>query len=315
MEYTACNLCSSRDTIDYRKVQANAPKIAEFNLVRCRRCGMIYLNPRPTREEMAAFYLLWPQAKKEEINQYHSTRVIWRGQKKKMNLLRRFLGKQKGRILDVGCGSGEFLSLMKKAGWQVTGLEYGKAASSLAREKFNIEVNNADLLDTHFADKSFEVVTFWHSLEHLYQPKETLEEVKRILKDDGLVFIALPNIDNLANRIFKDSWYTNTPRHLFQFTSRTIETLLAGVKFKIIKTIFRAGFFETAGFVVTFKTWLFDRIRIKAGQLSSAGRPIKSDNMLKTFLRLILEVLFLPLSLLSLLIKKGPNMVMVAKKC
>ncbi len=144
-----------------------------------------------------------------------------------------------GRLLDIGCGNGRYLSTMKKLGWQVSGVEKNPKASKYAREELHLGVNTGDLLDYKYKDKSFDAVTMWHSLEHLYEPLQTLKEIGRILNNDGLLVVAVPNIDSLVAKAFKVYWYgLQLPIHLIAFTPDSITKMLNSAGFDVKKICF-----------------------------------------------------------------------------
>lgn len=145
-----------------------------------------------------------------------------------------FIGE--GKLLDVGCGNGRYLSTLQKLGWQTYGIEQNPGSSKYARTELHINVETGDLLNYKYKDKFFDVITFWHSLEHLYEPIPTLKEVKRILKDDGLLVIAVPNVDSFAAKVFKENWYQlEIPIHLIAFSPDSITRMLDSAGFKVKK--------------------------------------------------------------------------------
>lgn len=141
-----------------------------------------------------------------------------------------------GRILDVGCSTGEFLTQFKGNNWERYGIEPNKTDWQIAKKKGGLKVYQKQLLDCHFPRKFFEVITLWHVLEHLYNPKETMIEIKRILKNDGLLILSTPNTSGLGYKIAGKNWFHYDARHhcyLYNLTSLT--TLLKKTGFKIIK--------------------------------------------------------------------------------
>ncbi len=141
-----------------------------------------------------------------------------------------------GRLLDIGCGNGRYLSTMRKLGWQTSGVEKSPKASRYAREELHLDVNTGDLLDSKYHDKSFDAVTMWHSLEHLYEPFQTLKEIGRMLNNDGLLVVAVPNIDSFVAKIFKTYWYgLQLPIHLIAFTPDSITKMLKSAGFDVQK--------------------------------------------------------------------------------
>ncbi len=141
-----------------------------------------------------------------------------------------------GKLLDIGCGNGRYLSTMRKLGWRTSGVEKSPKASRYAREELHLDVNTGDLLDYKYHDKSFDAVTMWHSLEHLYEPFQTLKEIGRMLNNDGLLVVAVPNIDSFVAKVFKTYWYgLQLPIHLIAFTPDSITKMLKSAGFDVQK--------------------------------------------------------------------------------
>ncbi|MBU0952732.1 MAG: class I SAM-dependent methyltransferase, partial [Elusimicrobia bacterium] len=150
----------------------------------------------------------------------------------------------KGKILDVGCGPGEFLSFAKKDGWETFGTEISAFAAAHAAKKFGLNVFTGDLREAKFPDNNFDVVTIWHVLEHMPDPSAVLKEINRIIKPSGVLVIAVPNLNNyiymLAYTVFKLKklkLFVMGEReiHVSFFTSKTLRNLLDKTGFKIIK--------------------------------------------------------------------------------
>jgi SAM-dependent methyltransferase len=141
-----------------------------------------------------------------------------------------------GNILDVGCGSGGFLGSLDPERWRRYGVEISPVPGKNAQQRFGITVFVGDLRQANFPDDQFDVITLWHVFEHMPDPIEVLKQIRRILKKDGILLIAVPNFNSLESRLMKDKWYhLDVPRHLFHFTPETIEKTLRIPGFKIIK--------------------------------------------------------------------------------
>lgn len=241
MEKIKCALCDSDDYKvilrgkDYRFCLSNEV----FELVECNNCGLIYLNPRPTREEINRFY----------PKKYYGIKTITL--MKIINHLFKLVQirsinkyKRQGRLLDLGCGGGDFLWEMKKRGFEVYGVDHSFQACKLARERLGENIFNAELEKCHFPNDYFDVVTLWHVLEHLPNPNITLREIYRILKKDGVLVSETPNIDSLSFKMFrKNCFHLDIPRHLYYWSSKTIKEMLNRHKFKVFKiSYFSLGF-------------------------------------------------------------------------
>jgi ubiquinone/menaquinone biosynthesis C-methylase UbiE len=131
---------------------------------------------------------------------------------------------QAGRILDIGCGRGIMLSQLKQRGWQATGTEISEELAA-ASQKSGITVHvQADLRDCRFEANSFDVITLWHTLEHIANPAETLAEIHRILKPNGVVLIEVPNFDSWQSIIARGQWFhLDVPRHYWHFSKAYLQ--------------------------------------------------------------------------------------------
>lgn len=187
--YVACNLCGLNNT---EIVQEAEPP---FKVVKCKNCGFVYTNPQPDRELIEKHYQ--EDYYKEWLEKQMKRRIpMW---KKRLKELQKY--KKSGRLIDVGFGSGTFLNLAKEKGFEVCGTEISEYACRYVKNNLGIDVFRGDLEEAHFPPASFDVVTMWHALEHLPNPKAALKEINRILKNDGLLVIAVPNLNNFITRI------------------------------------------------------------------------------------------------------------------
>jgi len=229
LEKINCPLCGAEKSELFLKTRDrfNLKGEFKFEIVTCAGCKFTFLNPRPTPESISAFY------ESEDYQPFLSTQsglTFWdriyltvrsftlAGKRRKISKL-----KSSGSILDMGCGTGEFLHEMQQHGWRVEGLEMEKKAAEFARTEYNLSVRTQELQDCDFPDKSFDVITLWHVLEHLYEPKESLKKMRNLLKDDGFILIAVPNISSFDARFYKKNWIAlDAPRHLFHFTPETM---------------------------------------------------------------------------------------------
>jgi 2-polyprenyl-3-methyl-5-hydroxy-6-metoxy-1,4-benzoquinol methylase len=132
-----------------------------------------------------------------------------------------------GRLLDVGCGKGRFLAAARAAGWEVVGLEPTERSWRVAVEEFELDVIPELFRDDHFPDDHFDVVTMWHTLEHIPDPVQVVQAIYDWLVPGGMVVIAVPNYDSFQARLGQDLWFQlDPPHHLYHFTPRTVKQLL-----------------------------------------------------------------------------------------
>lgn len=144
--------------------------------------------------------------------------------------------KRPGRLLDVGSGKGRFVWRAKARGWSARGVEPVPGTVKLARTRYGVDVVEGTLIDAHFPAGSFDVVTMWHVLEHVEDPRTELREVSRTLADDGLLALEVPNIASLQARIGGDRWFhLMLPHHLVHYTPRALRSVLASAGFDVVR--------------------------------------------------------------------------------
>jgi len=132
-----------------------------------------------------------------------------------------------GQMVDVGCATGTFLEGMRQRGWQVQGVELIPEAANYARQRLGLEVFTGTLEAAKFPDASFDLVTMWDVLEHVYDPRQALQEVQRILKPGGWFVFSIPDVDCVEARWFGPYWVGwDIPRHLHLFPYNVIKCML-----------------------------------------------------------------------------------------
>lgn len=223
MDVPPCSLC--RLTDEEPLFEATDPISGEqFQLVCCRRCGLVYVSPRPVADHLARYY---PQTHQQSAPAAYE-RADARARVKQVAAL---LGGRSGRILDVGCGKGLLLHGLKRHGWEVVGTELSEVSSRYA-VGLGIPVHRVSLERCPEDDASFDVVTLYHSLEHMTDPLATLKAARRLLRPGGYLLVEVPNFGSWQARLFRDAWfYLDLPRHLYHFTPDTLA-----------KTVSEAGF-------------------------------------------------------------------------
>jgi len=238
-----CNFCeSSSANLLYvlRDLQLGLP--GEFTLVKCGNCGLLFLNPQPTWEELQPYYPEWYDS---FLRKYPS--LIQRyGILRRCRIVSRY--QQGGRLLDVGCSTGIFLNEMRRSvHWEVYGVEPAAFPARIARECFGLQVFQQTLLEAKLPENYFNVVTWWHVLEHTPDPKECLQETYRILKPGGWVFIQTPDPNSWEAKLFGPWWEGfDAPRHLHLFPVPTLTNQLGLLGFRVRSVKSFAGNLSTA---------------------------------------------------------------------
>ena len=242
MEYIKCVLCNEDDTVmlfkcsDLRYSTSNE----SFTLVKCNKCGLVYINPRPEKIAIDKYYsdnyrprkTLDAESLKRRIKKYTNKYIALRMENPW------YIDIPPGaNVLDIGCGSGELLMRLEELGCNAYGIDVDEITSNHLRKEMNLNVTTCDIDDgCSFQDNFFDVIIMRHSLEHVHDPVKVIQEVKRIMKLNGELIIGIPNIESVMARLTGEYWTDlDIPRHLFHFNPSTISRLLARSGFSVEK--------------------------------------------------------------------------------
>lgn len=139
-----------------------------------------------------------------------------------------------GTALEVGCGHGYMLAALRDRGWTVQGIELHDASAAYGRNVLDLPVAVGDLAAQGFSPASFDVIVFWHSFEHLPDPMGALRESVRILRPNGLLIVAVPNMASWQARWAGSDWFHwDVPRHLYHYDVATLSVLLGRVGLEV----------------------------------------------------------------------------------
>jgi 2-polyprenyl-3-methyl-5-hydroxy-6-metoxy-1,4-benzoquinol methylase len=238
-----CPVCNAIEYKPFLVCKDNTVSRETFRIVQCVSCGFKYTNPRPEENKLGEYYkseeyVSHSNTKKGFINSVYQL-VRKYTLLKKLQLISGYY--KTGKILDIGCGTGEFLKVFKDASWKTMGIEPSSDARKMAIENYNLDVKEEAEIK-NLESESFDVITMWHVLEHVPQLNERIKDLKRLIKSNGIIVIAVPNCNSLDAKIYKENWAAyDVPRHLYHFIPKDIDTLFKnqGLKvFKILPMIF-----------------------------------------------------------------------------
>lgn len=242
LESAACPIgCMKNDkiVITGRDLLHDLP--GEFNVVKCRTCGVMRTNPRPTPGTIGFYYpddygpylgtqvpKIKPTSDIKKLLKPWVTRVFNFNSMKLPALA-------PGRMLEIGCASGAFLHQMANQGWQVQGIEFSeKAAAAAAQLGYPVHAGPLETAPT--PDEPFDLIVGWMVLEHLHDPVGGLLKLHQWAKTDGWLVLSVPNARSLEFCLFKDKWYAlQLPTHFHHFTPSTLEKVLAVSGWKLEK--------------------------------------------------------------------------------
>lgn len=234
-----CPVCQHHSLSHYLSVKDYTVSQETFEIVNCKQCNFKFTNPRPALNVIGDYYkadsyISHTNTSKGLIAKlYHSVRKYTL--KGKLELVNR-LSPKKGKLLDVGCGTGMFLNICRENGWNVAGIEPDSGARSIA-ESINQTKIQEEVLSS-FANEQFDVISMWHVLEHVHLLNETVEWLFNRLKDDGSLIIAVPNYESEDAKIYGEHWAAyDVPRHLYHFSQSTIKLLFEKKGFQLVETL------------------------------------------------------------------------------
>ncbi len=199
-----------------------------YRIVRCADCGLMFSNPQPSDTELAAIYSADYFLGAESEEGRASTREMKRATARQyLSEIQRYVGEAGGRLLEIGCGDGDFLVEAEGAGFHVTGVEYAPAACDQARARLQRgEIICGELEKAGLEDAQFDLCVLSDVIEHVRDPLAFLREIHRLLKPGGAIFIATPSLASWSAKLLKQNWMEFKPEHLTYFEPKTLETAL-----------------------------------------------------------------------------------------
>ena len=230
IHYTVCPVCHSSklqralEAIDYTV----SHKV--FQIWQCGNCQLRFTQDVPDEASIGHYYrsedyISHTETKKGLVNSlYHLVRKQTLSDKRRLILSA--TGHKQGKLLDIGAGTGAFAAHMQQNGWEVTGLEPDEAARQRAVELYRVQLLPVENLYSLPAD-SYDAITLWHVLEHVHDLHAYLQQLAKILKRGGRIFIAVPNYTSYDATVYQGTWAAyDVPRHLYHFSPSSINNLL-----------------------------------------------------------------------------------------
>lgn len=236
-EEVNCILCGGQDFVGViEREDLNLFVPGTFRVVRCRNCGLLFQNPRPTSTSWSEIYLSNYDQYQSETQKVRFTAWMQKyGMRKRLRKIEQI--HPGGKLCDIGCASGDFLiEVSESSKWDAFGIEPSKEACDLARQR-GLIVSNTKLEDVNLEPDTLDVVTMWNVIEHLENPRKSLETINNWLKPGGLIVFNTPNLNSLDHMIFGKYWIGyELPRHYFFFSNSSIASLLSQTGFEQVQT-------------------------------------------------------------------------------
>ena len=222
----------------------------KFTLVKCRNCGLGFINPQPEPEELSRYYSKEYQAAGNSDLFEHGplSLVLSKAKNSFLKIFRVQPSKnvsyphfEQGKFLDFGCGTGRLINRYKISypNYDFFGVDISERACDEASKFNNVNIFCGTLKQAKYKDNFFDIISAYHVLEHVPNPKKTLVELNRILKPGGKIFISLPNFNSFERFVFGKYWkWIEIPRHLFHFNRKNLGLLLGDNSFKVESVVY-----------------------------------------------------------------------------
>lgn len=226
---TTCPICESTTFSNYLKVVDFTVTKKEFKIQECNKCNFLFTNPRPEVSEIGKYYQSkdyishHDEAKDIMSKVYNSVRKYTLNQK--LKLINNLIPTQ-GKLLDIGCGTGNFMQVCKENNWHTIGTEPDNAAREIAEKRTKSTIYESIGTVPNLMN-SFQIITMWHVLEHVHELNETIDWLKQKIDNKGKIIIAVPNPQSSDATKYQEYWAAyDVPRHLYHFTKSSMQSLL-----------------------------------------------------------------------------------------
>lgn len=256
-EKVTCPICQSKDYVVIQKdryptdltreellkvYQSSSDHQLIDQLVSCKSCSLVYLNPRVNSNLIIESYsnAVDPVFVQQNVNRIKTFSENFSRICKSINIT----PSKSKKVLDVGCAGGAFPKAAADLGFDVVGVEPSKWMVNFSKETYGLDIRQGTLQEQNFKGESFDIITLWDVIEHISEPEKVLVEIRKILKNDGYLIINYPDYDSFARKIFQMKWPFFLSVHLFYFSPETITRLLNNAEFEV--TVIRP-FWQTLG--------------------------------------------------------------------
>ena len=246
---SGCNLCGSEERQFLCTLQGLDGK--SYNAVRCRKCGLLYIHPLPNLD--GAFDQVYSSDYWEAgFGQAHTCQQtiprLFEACQRQAQIVEKLIG-GRGKALDIGCGMGEFLAVLRDRGWEVQGTEVAGYAVHHVRDTLGLPVFHGRLEEAGFPGNHFDLIKLGHVIEHLTDPRSVLQTAYPLLKPGGLLMVDTNNADGLRIRglfAYKKLFrrpirgvynHLIPPEHLYSFSEKTLRRLVEMVGFRVIGVV------------------------------------------------------------------------------
>lgn len=287
--------------------------VEEFVLYHCGSCGLLFQEEEKIRDRLADFYphgYWWQEEGK--LSRLERVYREWVMERDQLKFVRSMLPSQRGRLLDIGCGSGTFVKLALQAGFDAYGLEQSEEAVHIGQNNAPGRIFPGMEQDLISRGEQFDVLTLFHALEHMTDPFRYLKDLQKLLRRPGKVIIQVPNAESLQAQLFGSRWYgLDCPRHVYNYTTFAVLHLLGRAGFRIHR-VRHFSLRDNAAALVSSLFPALDTMSQRVKLLKRTGKSYSWDSPLKEGAFFALFVLAQPLALLESSLGRGATVTVYA---
>lgn len=226
------------------KVQDYSVTKEFFELVYNKELDLYATHPQPNEKTLPEYYksqeyISHTDSKSSIFDRLYQT-IKQKTLKNKLHLIEKFNQNNEKTLLDIGCGTGDFLFKVQNASWEVVGVEPNNDARNLAQNKLKSNTKLFQNIDAIITDEflgKFQIITLWHVLEHVPNYDEYISKIKKLLHPQGTLIVAVPNFNSFDAKYYKSFWAAfDVPRHLWHFSRTSIKTIFHHHNMKVVET-------------------------------------------------------------------------------
>jgi len=257
-----------------------------FSVYKCLGCGLERTDPRPTTDAIGFYYPSDYAPYYDNQTRIKSPTPVKNWLFEKLGLKDKQLPKRDpGRMLEIGCASGNYMELMREGGWHVEGIEFSPEAAKQAINKgFNIQVGAVETAEP--PEKPFDLIVGWMVLEHLHKPIEVLNELRMWMKPDGYLLLSVPDKSSINRRLFGElSYDLQLPTHLYHFDRKSIKLTLTTAGWSVERIFWQRN---CNTFMMSCQYWAEDRRKEKILRLVQWVRTANSAKYIRLMLSVVL---------------------------
>ena len=247
--YSACPCCHGVKIAKVLSAKDYTVSGELFEIWHCDTCSLRFTQNIPGKDEIGSYYSSEDYISHTDIKKGLINRVYHFIRRQTVVSKRRFIkettGLHTGNILDVGAGTAAFLYTMQKAQWNITGIEPDSNARDNADKLYGLKLQPSSEF-FHLPENSFDAITMWHVLEHVHELHEYLDQLKKLVRPNGYLFLAVPNYTGYDAKFYEDAWAGyDVPRHLYHFSPLAMQQLLSihGLQLTSLKRMWYDSFY------------------------------------------------------------------------